>query len=280
MRSQLPARRHFRALIRLPEEQLNLGEAAACIAWEDQELEALPPVLEQLDALAADVRLRLRGLDTPGEQVGALNGYLFDELEFTGNTSEYNDPANSYLDRVLARRTGLPITLALVYLEVGWRLELPLVGFAMPGHFLVRYPSPSGDLVIDPFHRGRMWSASECADHLAAYFGGAPSTLMARVMQPPTKREILVRMLRNLKVAYVERAAFAKALAAVERLFLVERNDPSEVRDRGLLRIRVGQLHSGLEDLDRYARLRPDASDIATLQKQARAVAAELIAGN
>ncbi len=280
MRSGSPARRHFRALIRLPEEQLNLAEAALCIAWEDQELESFPPTLGLLDALAVDARSRLAGLQTADEQIAALNRYLFDELQFHGNARRYSDPANSFLDRVLEARTGLPITLAVVYLEVGWRLGLPLVGLAMPGHFLVRYPSTSGDLVIDPFHQGRLWSPVECTNHLAAYFGGAPATLMARVLQPPTKREILARMLRNLKVAYVEQRTFTKALAVVERLLLLEPNDAGELRDRGLLRANVGQLHGALEDLDRYAGLRPDASDITTLQQQARAIAVQLIAGN
>ncbi len=280
MRSVPPARRHFRALIRLPEEQLNLAEAALCIAWEDQELESFPPTLELLDAFARDARRRLAGLDTPDEQIAALNGYLFDELQFRGNQRHYTNPANSFLDRVLDARTGLPITLAVVYLEVGWRLGLPLVGFAMPAHFLVRYPSASGDLVIDPFHGGRLWSGAECTNLLAAYFGGTPSASMARVLQPPTKREILARMLRNLKVAYVEQRTFPKVLAVVERLLLLEPNAAGELRDRGLLRAKVGQLHGALEDWDRYAGLRPDASDIATLRQQARAIAVQLIAGN
>lgn len=262
------------------QSRLNLAEAALCIAWEDQALPAMPQALAQLDLLAAQAKPRLAGVVEPRAQVGALNQLLFDELDFVGNAANYNDPANSFLDRVLETRTGLPITLAVVYLEVSWRLGLPLTGLALPGHFLVRYPHPAGDLVIDPFNRGRLWSGDECANHVAQYYGSASSLLIARVFQPPTKHEILIRMLRNLKGVYIERSLYPQALAAVERLVLLEPGEATELRDRGLLRARVGQFHGALEDLDRYARLRPEAAEIATLQQQARVMAAELIAGN
>lgn len=280
MRSQSHARRRFRALIRLPEHRLNLAEAALCIAWEDQELASMPEALAQLDLFAGEAQPRLMHALDPDEQIAALNTLLFDELHFVGNSSNYNDAANSFLDRVLETRTGLPITLAIVYLEVGWRLGLPLVGLALPGHFLVHYPITQGSLVIDPFNRGRLWSSDECASHVAQYYGNASSILMERVMQPPTKHEILARMLRNLKGVYIERSLSEKALAVVERLVLLEPDEANELRDRGILRARVGQFHGALEDLDQYARLRPDAAEISTLQQHARTIAAKLIAGN
>ncbi len=280
MASQSLARRRFRALIRLPEPQLSLAEAALCIAWEDQELDPRPEPLATLDEFAQQVQPRLRGIRTPSEQVATLNAFLFDELHFGGNAANYADPANSFLDRVLDARTGLPITLAVVYLEVAWRLGLPLVGLALPGHFLVRYPTSEGDLIIDPFHRGRLWSSDECAKHVAQYYGSASSLIMERVMQAPTKQQILARMLRNLKNVYLERALYAKALGVVERLVMLEPDEATELRDRGLLRGRVGQLHSALEDLDRYAHLRPEAAELETLRLHARAIAAKLIAGN
>ncbi len=278
--SQSLARRRFRALIRLPEPRLNLAEAALCIAWEDQDLDPTAEPLAKLDELAYQVQPRLLGITDPGEQIAALNSLLFDELHFVGNVSNYNDPANSFLDQVLETRTGLPITLAVVYLEVAWRLGWPLVGLALPGHFLVRYPSFDGDFVIDPFRRGRLWSSDECANHVAQYYGSASTVLMERVMQAPTKHEILERMLRNLKSVYLERSLYARALAVVERLVLLEPGEASELRDRGLLRARIGQLHGALEDLDRYARLRPEAAELETLRQHARAIAAELMTGN
>ena len=275
-----PARTRFRALIRLPESRLSLAEAALCIAWEDQELEAMPATLEQLDRFALELQPRLVAASGPAEQVAVLNRFLFDELHFAGNLANYNDPANSFLDQVVDTRTGLPITLAVVYLEIAWRLGLPLVGCALPGHFLVRYPSSAGDLVIDPFNRGRLWSSDECASQVAQYYGSSASLVMERVMQPPTKHEILTRMLRNLKGVYLERALYAKALAVVERLVLLDPDEASELRDRGLLRARVGFLHGALEDLDRYARLRPEAAELETLRQHARAMAVELMEGN
>ncbi len=280
MPSQSIARRRFRALIRLPEPRLSLAEAALCIAWEDQEIDPCPEPLATLDEFADQMQSQLLGIHAPNEQVAVLNAFLFDELQFGGDVGNYADPANSFLDRVLVTRTGLPITLAVIYLEVGWRLGLPLVGLALPGHFLVRYPSSTGDLIIDPFNRGRLWSSDECAKHLAQYYGSVSSLIMERVMLAPTKHQILARMLRNLKNVYLERSLYAKALGVVERLVLLEPDEAIELRDRGLLRGRVGHLHDALEDLDQYARLRPEAAELETLRMHARAIAAKLIDGN
>jgi regulator of sirC expression with transglutaminase-like and TPR domain len=278
-RESLP-RRRFRALIRRPETQLDLAEAALCIAWEDQGAGEPRSGLRELDTIAAAARPRLARLDSPRDIVGALNAYLFDEMGFRGNTWSYSDPANSFLDRVLETRTGLPITLSLLYIEIGGRLGLPIVGLALPGHFLARYAAPGHDLIVDPFNRGRLWSRSECETQVAGLYGAATPALMDQLMVPPSKREILARMLRNLKNSYAERGDFPHTLAAAERIVLLEPDNPAELRDRGLLRARAGQLHGALEDLDRYARLAPRAADIPQVRRQARALAERLAKGN
>jgi regulator of sirC expression with transglutaminase-like and TPR domain len=281
MRQKLLARRRFHTLLRLPESQLDLAEAALCIAWEDQGGSDPRAALRQLDTIAEAVRARIRGLVQPPNIVGALNGYLFDELGFRGNTWSYSDPENSFLDHVLRARAGLPIALALIYIEVGRRLGLPIVGLALPGHFLVRYVAPEiGDLFIDPFNSGRLWTHAECETQVAGFYGSPTPALLEQVMAPPSKRNILERMLRNLKNTYIERGDIAHALAAVERIMLVEPGNIPELRDRGLLRGRLGQLHGALEDLDRYARLAPRAADLPQIRQHARDLAERLAQGN
>ncbi|MEO7910388.1 MAG: transglutaminase-like domain-containing protein [Roseiflexaceae bacterium] len=275
-----PARTRFRALIRQPESRLNLAEAALCIAWEDQGDRQPADSLHALDALAEQARLRLAGLAQPREIVVALNSYLFGEREFQGNTWNYNDPANSFLDRVLETHAGLPITLSVVYLEVGWRLGLPVAGVALPGHFLVRFGAGADAIFIDPFNRGRLWSHDECETQIATFYGSATREMIAQIMESPSRRAILARILRNLKNIYAERADVPAVLAATERIFLLEPDNLQELRDCGLLRARLGQLHRALEDLDRYARMAPLAPDLPRIKQQARALAARAAEGN
>jgi regulator of sirC expression with transglutaminase-like and TPR domain len=280
MQQNNPARTRFRALIRRPDPQISLAEAALCVAWEDQGTECRVGALQQLDAIAEAARPRLVGRSRPPDLVAALNDYLFGELGFHGNTVRYNDPANSFLDQVLATRTGLPITLAIVYMEVGWRLGLPIAGVALPGHFLARYAGPGVEIVVDPFNRGRIWSRAECEMQIASVYSHPTPALIAQIMAPPSRRAILARLLRNLKNLYAEREDVPRTLAAVERIVLLEPEAAQEVRDRGLLRARLGQLHGALEDLDRYARMAPQAPDLARVRQQARALAVRAAAGN
>lgn len=266
---QSPARLRFRSLIRLPEEQLPLADAAFCIAWEDQGAGEPEAVLQQLDAIAGTARLRLEDLTNPYEVIAALNDYLFDELGFRGNATDYHNPTNSFLDRVLETRTGLPIVLSVIYMEIGWRLGLPISGVALPGHFITRYTTCKEEIFVDPFNRGRLWSWHECEQQISTAYGGATPTLLQQVMEPPTKRSILARMLRNLKQTYLANKDFPHALASVERLLLLDPSDMVEVRDRGLLRVQVGQVIRGLEDLERYVRATPHAPDLPELQQYA-----------
>jgi regulator of sirC expression with transglutaminase-like and TPR domain len=275
-----PARTRLRALIRQPEARLNLAEAALCIAWEDQRDGRPEESLHELDALAEQARLRVAGLAQPRELVVALNSYLFGERGFQGNTQQYNDPANSFLDRVLETHTGIPITLSVVYLEVGWRLGLPVAGVALPGHFLVRFGAGADAIFIDPFNRGRLWSHEECETQIATFYGSVTQEMIAQIMEPPSRRAILARILRNLKNIYAEREDVPAVLAATERIFMLEPDNPQELRDCGLLRARLGQLHRALEDLDLYARMAPHAPDLPRIKQQARALAARAAEGN
>ena len=181
---------------------------------------------------------------------------------------------------MLETHAGLPITLSVVYLEVGWRLGLPVAGVALPGHFLARFGMGADAIFIDPFNRGRLWTYDQCEIQIATFYGSVTRQMIDQIMEPPSRRAILARILRNLKNIYAEREDVAAALAATERIFLLEPDNPQELRDCGLLRARLGQLHRALEDLDRYARIAPHAPDLPRIQQQARALAARAAEGN
>lgn len=274
------ARQRFYTLTRCSEEELPLAEVALCIAWEDQGFGDPAAALQQLDAIAGEVRLRIEDLTEPYEVIAALNDYLFHELGFRGNSWDYYNPTNSFLDRVLETRIGLPITLSVIYMEIGWRLGLPMSGVALPGHFITRYASPTTEIFIDPFNQGHVWSRHECERQVLSAYGSATPTMLQQIMEPPSKRDILIRMLRNLKNTYLTGEDFSRALAATERILLLDPNTPQDLRDRGLLRARLNQVYAALEDLERYAHLAPNALDIPELQQYAGVLAAQLAAGN
>jgi regulator of sirC expression with transglutaminase-like and TPR domain len=271
-----PARERFLNLIRRPDEQVPLASAALSVAWEDQGGPDPAPVLGQFDHFAADLHAALAGIHSARSQIAIVNHYLFSEQGFHGDPRCYEqpDPANSYLDRVLERRTGLPIMLALVYLEVGWRLALPVHGLALPGHFLVQWGALGSRIFIDPFSGGSIWSLDDCERQISSFYGEASPELSAWAMLPPARGAILARILRNLKQTHLARDHVRHALAAVERLLALDASDSAELRDRGLLRFRAGYTYPALIDLEEYTRRSPDAGDV----NQIRAFVSDLMA--
>jgi regulator of sirC expression with transglutaminase-like and TPR domain len=287
MHSLSPARQLFRRLIRQPETRLSLAQVALCIAWEDQGDASTIEELARIEAMVAALRTRITGLRDPYQIVNVVNTYLFDEQDFRGNTADYYNPTNSYLDQVLITRMGLPIMLSVIYLEVAWRLGLPVFGLALPGHFMVRYASADAEIFIDPFNRGRLWSRDDCEHQVMAIYVDADAEILRQAMAPPSKRAILTRVLRNLKLAYIRRDNFPRALAAVERILLLEPANAYELRDRGLLNAQLGRLHHALEDLERYVQvvegapeLVEDAPELIELKSLAQNLAAQIAKGN
>ncbi len=263
------ARQQFASLVRRTDDQINLAEAALWVAHEDRGTGDPSATLRLLDDLAESIQpLANDPAYTPGA-IGAINNLLFEQMEFRGNTWDYGDPRNSYLDDVIALRTGIPIALSIIYLEIGWRLGLPLHGVALPGHFIVRYDHPDEPVYIDPFNQGRRWTTEECMKQVRLFYGTVSSDTFARILEPPSRRDILIRLLRNLKNSYVERNVNLLALAAVERIMMLD-DDPVERRDRGLLYARMGMIGPAMLDLEEYARLDPRAPDLDMVKRQAR----------
>ena len=227
------------------------------------------PYIEELDAMGRDAAIRVAharpGADTPPgvdpetfARVAALNDYLFKEQRFVGNTAHYEDPRNTFLNEVLDRRTGIPITLALVYMEVARRAGLAVEGVNFPGHFLVRCPMRAGhfnDLIIDAFHGGALLSEDGCLQLLRQHAGEGAVWDDTHLRSRATKPQILIRMLVNLKRVYVQMYSFPQARDIAQLLVAVDPSATHELRDRGLLAYQLNDLSSALRDLQDYLRL-------------------------
>ena len=262
------ARERFTQLVSGPEEELDLAEAALLIAQEEHPELDVAAYLRRLDGLAAAVRARLPEAPEPTDIIHSLNIQLFGEEGLVGNESEYYDPRNSFLNEVLDRKRGIPITLSVIYLEVGRRLGLPLAGVGFPGHFLVKYSGADGELVLDPFAGGVTLSREELAQKLRRMYGDANPFLaqIPQLLAPASKKEILLRMLHNLKGIYLQQNDFTRALAAIDRILLVTPDLAMEVRDRGAVHQRLGHFQAALQDFRRYLQMVPNAEDAETVR--------------
>ncbi len=261
------ARQAFAAAIDRSDEAIDLARAALYLAAEEYPALDVDAYVGRLDALAADVAELPLETPAPLGRLLNLSAYLFAEQGFAGNARSYYDPRNSFLNEVLDRRTGIPITLCVVYLELGWRLGLPLAGVGMPGHFLVGYYPPYHVQYVDVFNQGRMLDRDDCVLMLRGMYGGG-FVFQEEHLAPVDKRQILTRMLMNLKAIYSQRQDWDRALAVVERLLLLRPGHPLELRDRGLIQIRRGALRAAHADLERYLRLAPEADDRPAIRDQ------------
>ena len=212
------------------------------------------------------------------ESVKILNEYLYDEQGFAGNRDRYDDPRNSFLNEVLERRTGIPITLAVVYLEVARRAGLRVAGVNFPGHFLLRVsdngPQPEGSdfIIVDPFHGGALLSEVDCRELLRRHVGDE-AAFDRSLLDPATKHQIIVRMLVNLKRLYVRMRSFPQARFISHLLLTVDPAAISELRDRGLLAYHLQDFAAALRDLEEYLRLSPRADTLADDQQMSEAPA-------
>ena len=268
----------FRKLLRHGED-LDLAEGALLIArteYPDLEVERY---LGRLDRMAEEARAGLGSSPEPAVTLRRLHVYLFEEQGFRGNSEEYYDPRNSFLNDVLDRRTGIPITLSVVYMEIGRRLGLTIRGIGLPGHFIVEWHGDTELLLIDPFNRGAVLDAPEC-QALVARAMDRPIQLGPEHFRPVGARQILARMLLNLKGIWFSRKEWAKALAVVERLLLIDPAALGEVRDRGIIHARLGTWVEAVRDLEAYLRDRPGAPDAESVRHHLRTVRQALASQN
>jgi len=237
----------------------DLAPAALAIARVEYPALQTERYIERLDEMGARAAQRLEGsVHATSESIRAFNEYLYDEEGFSGNREHYDDPRNSFLNEVLDRRTGIPITLAVVYLELARRAGLGITGVNFPGHFLLRAPGGLGgeDLIIDPFHRGALLSEVDCRLLLRNHVGD-DAAFDRSLLAPATRHDIVVRMLVNLKRLYVRMRSFPQARFVSTLLLTADPSAVHELRDRGLLAYHLEDFASALRDLEEYLRLSP-----------------------
>ncbi|MCU0525339.1 MAG: tetratricopeptide repeat protein [Elainella sp. Prado103] len=259
------ARQRFYQEIHQPDDQINLARAALYLAQEAYPELDSEEYLNALDTMASEVRERLPASPYPLRIIQVLNQYLYEDLQFRGNTEEYYDPDNSYLNQVIDRRLGIPITLSLVYLEVADRIQFPMVGVGMPGHFLIRPTIEDMQVFVDPFHQGEVLFSEDCQNRLSEIFN-RPIELRPEYLAPVAPRQFLMRMLGNLKSIYLSRNEALKALAAVERMLLLFPDAVFEQRDRGLLYYQIGRWSEASLDLETYLAQVPQAKDAVSIR--------------
>jgi regulator of sirC expression with transglutaminase-like and TPR domain len=252
------------------DDSLPLTETAISLAQDTYPDLDLEGVLAELDELALRIKRRLpEGADLT-EKIGALNRFFFRELGFAGNLNDYYDPDNSHLNVVLKRRRGNPISLAVLYLELGEQIGVPVKGVSFPGHFLLRVTLPEGDVMLDPT-TGQSLSEAQMVDMLEPYISHTEQSVgnaLRMLLQPATPREIVARMLRNLKAVYLQSERWQRLLAVQQRLVVLLPGNIEEVRDRGFAYARLDYLRPALQDLERYLEDCPDAEDATAVESQ------------
>jgi regulator of sirC expression with transglutaminase-like and TPR domain len=259
-------RQRLADLARRTHEETDLGAAALLIAAEENPDADIAASLAELDRLAglARGRLRERAGESPHDHAFALTALLYQDEGFQGNTTEYYDARNSDLNEVLRRRLGIPITLAVVYMEVARRAGIATRGVGFPGHFLVKHVGPP-EVVVDPF-TGAVLTEEDCRNRLETTLGPGTHSL-ASYLAAATPLDIVVRMLRNLKRIHLEAEAPLKALAASERILMLLPDQPEELRDRGLAYERLECFPEAVSDLERSLELAPDQPQAELLRK-------------
>jgi regulator of sirC expression with transglutaminase-like and TPR domain len=261
------ARARFAEIVARPENELELDRAALLIAAEEYPDLDVEKYLDQIDSFAGMARARDDAAADPLVRIMRLGQLLFDELGFRGNIEDYFDARNSFLNDVIDRRTGIPITLSVVCIEVARRIGLQLFGVGMPGHFIVKFAEEDREILIDPFNGGRVLSEEKCREMIEELYGGRMKFHPA-LLRAVTKRQILTRMLQNLKGIYARAGDQPKTLGVIERALLISPDVAGEIRDRGLVYAGMERYAAALADLEEYLRRAPQAADAKEIKER------------
>jgi len=257
--NRLQARRQ---LSRLLEGDGPLDLLGACFwvaAEEYPELDVRDGV-HRVHLLSAEGARRVHRLTNPFARLDGLQTYLFEELGFRGNEDEYDDPRNSFMNDVLDRQLGIPLTLSILFMEVARASGFEAQGVGLPGHFVIKLTLDHRSLLVDPYHRARVITVEDCIQ-LVSRTTGRPLLFRSEQLEGIDERATLARMLLNLKHLYLKREDHVRALSAVERLLLINPEDPTEIRDRGFLNAQLGRPGEAVADLESYLETSPAAPD-------------------
>jgi regulator of sirC expression with transglutaminase-like and TPR domain len=252
--SDQEAIQQFAKMMQREDEEINLAEAALLIARTEYPELDLPRHLARLESMAGQITT-----DPGRSDIGnilALNEFLFEREKFSGNEDEYDDPRNSFLNDVLDRKKGIPITLSLVYMELARRNGLPVWGVSFPGHFLVKYAADSGEIIIDPFNQGAVMTRQDCDERLKSNFG-EDAEFRSEFLDAATNKQILSRMINNLKGTYFRRRNYPRVLRMIEMGQAIDPGSREELRDRGMVHLLMGHYAEARADLTTCAALSP-----------------------
>jgi regulator of sirC expression with transglutaminase-like and TPR domain len=258
-------RADFERLVKRPEPSFDLARAALLVAAETNPNVDVDGHLHTLDTWAEQLRALLQPEWNNLQKLARLRHFLFEVLRFRGDHEDYYSPSNSMLNEVMERRLGIPLTLSIIFMELGWRVGMPFEGVGFPGRFLVRLTGEPRDLLLDPYRDGRSVHEEDCR-HMLEEISGGKLELRDAYLNSVTKHDMIARLLLNLKGAYLRADDDEGALAAVDRLLVLHPEDLEEVRDRGLLLYRLRRYSPALEDLNRYLAARPEASDRESIE--------------
>ncbi|MBP0018591.1 MAG: tetratricopeptide repeat protein [Cyanobacteria bacterium SBLK] len=263
---QFALRQQFYREIKQAEPQIDLAKGALYIACEEYADLDPDEYLNALDIMAEEVKKRLQDTSYPLKTIQILNRYLYEDLQFQGDRQNYYDPRNSFLNKVLDRRMGIPITLSLVYLEIAKRIDFPMVGIGMPGHFLIRPDFTDAGIFVDAFNNGEILFKQDCEALLEQIYN-QPVKIEPRFLEPITKKQFLARMLTNLKLIYLNRQKLKQAVAIVERILLLFPDNLSEIRDRGLLYYQLELWSQAKSDLQFYVNNATPSTDTRQIRE-------------
>ena len=251
--------------INQPDEQIDIAKASLYYAKAEYPDLDVQKYLHFLDAIATEVQTQLSGETYPLKVIQAINFELFDGLGFQGNSQDYYSPKNSFLNQVIERRVGIPITLSVIYLAVAQRIDFPMVGVGMPRHFLIRPNFEDVGIFVDAFNRGEILFKQDCQKKLSAMYQ-QPVTLDPDWLAPVGNKQILARMLNNLKLIYLHSRQINKALATMSGIIRLLPDNIAEIRDRGLLYYQIDRWQEAAVDLEYFIKIAPDTEDTATVQ--------------
>jgi regulator of sirC expression with transglutaminase-like and TPR domain len=257
----------FRCAVDCTEERVDLARAALAIARGDYPDLDIGSYLSRIDQIAISVNDRLGSETDPCRSIASLNYVLFREQGFRRNRDDYFDPKNSFLNEVLERKKGIPISLSVLYVEIAQRIGLRLRGVNLPGHFLVKYIDDDQEIMIDPFNGGEIQSLASL-EQLLRHLYGKKVALRPDLLVSATKKQILRRMLNNLKIIYLRANDLLKGLSIIERLLILEPGSADALRDRGMVYLKLECFRQALNDFEAYLRLVPDADDAVAVKHQ------------
>lgn len=256
----------LRGVFATPDHRIEIGRAALVIAQLEYPELDVEVWLEKLERFAMEAKERLGEEVDPRRIIEILNGYVFDHLGFHGNHDDYYDPKNSFLNDVIQRRAGIPITLSVIYLEITRKLNLPFYGVGLPGHFVLKYDDGRQVHYLDPFRRGRVLSEEDCQEMVYSV-RGHDAVLKEHSFRAVGNRYMVVRMLNNLLAIYLRRRRLAKAIGVLDMILALVPAAANEVKQRGRLNYELRRWSRAREDFETYLTLHPDADDDTEVRK-------------